>query len=502
MIKTSLTTIYPVDTGAICLNPGMGLTLTLFPRGVDNGRFWTDPSDIATASPLVSTVCFRVPWSFLEPVEGRFNWPLLDTPAQRWIARGKRIVIRVTCSEGWLPYATPEWVKDAGATGWNYRYGRGRNAKGHSWDPDPSDPVFLEKLEAFLRVFALRYDGNPNVAFIEIGSLGLSGQCHTANSSRIPDKLLGAAVRAHIALHTEAFQRTPLVIGAGVARAGLDEGEGAGLAQARSRGVLIRDDGLVSGESSLRWQRALRMGDEWITSPQFLGDPHDGMPSKREDDDLGEYLEAITGSRTSYASLPLVSTESLEQNRDAILQIARTVGYRFQLRRATWPSVVAIGDPFEIETRWENAGAAPCYSHGFVAFTLKDHRGGIAAVLVDESFDVGSLIPKGIFHGYKRGAHGDGQTTELQPVYPMDGIAQPDCNSSNEPSGLEISTEAGLLRSRCVVGENDPLIPSCLYDLYVSIGQCDGTPAIALPLPDDDGNLRYRLGKMRLQSPY
>lgn len=498
MIKTSHTTIYPVDSGAHCLNHGMGLTLTQFPNGIDNGRFWTNPDDIATAASLITTVCFRVPWSFLEPAEGRYNWPLLDTPAQRWIARGKRIAIRVTCSEAWLPYATPEWVKDAGAKGWNYRYGKGRNAKGHSWDPDPTDPVFLEKLEAFLRVFALRYDGNSNVAFIEVGSLGLSGQCHTAHSSRIPDKLLGAAVRAHIALHAASFQRTPLVIGAGMPSACAQEGGSTIADEAGGMGISIRDDGLVAGEGTSRWQHSIGTGADWMTSPKLLGDPRDATPSKREEDDHREYLEAIKESHASYAPLPLISPETLNQNRDAILRLARTVGYRFLLKRATWPSAVAIGDPFEIETRWENHGAAPCYSGGFVAFTLKDHRGGIAAILVDESFDVKSLNP----HGGKRGAPGDGQTAELQAVNITDGAAPADCSGSNERPSSEISTETRLLQSRCVVGENDPLIPSGPYDLYVSIGQRDGTPAIALPLPDDDGNRRYRLGKLKLQSPY
>jgi hypothetical protein len=45
-------------------------------------------------------VYLRVPWAFLEPEEGRFNWALLDTPAQRWIGKGKRVALRITCSKG------------------------------------------------------------------------------------------------------------------------------------------------------------------------------------------------------------------------------------------------------------------------------------------------------------------------------------------------------------------------------------------------------------------
>ena len=38
------------------------------------------------------------------------------------------------------------------------------------------------------------------------------------------------------------------------------------------------------------------------------------------------------------------------------------------------------------------------------------------------------------------------------------------------------------------------------YDVFVSVGTPTGTPKIALPLPDDDGHHRYRLGKLIISS--
>ena len=46
-----------------------------------------------------------------------------------------------------------------------------------------------------------------------------------------------------------------------------------------------------------------------------------------------------------------------------------------------------------------------------------------------------------------------------------------------------------------------PPTKSGTYDVFVSVGQRDGTPVIALPLPDDDGQRRYRLGKIELVQP-
>ena len=70
------------------------------------------PSDTLDDFPGVSTVCLRLPWAYLEPEERSYNWAILDTPTHRWIADGKRIALRLTCSENWMTYATPQWVKE------------------------------------------------------------------------------------------------------------------------------------------------------------------------------------------------------------------------------------------------------------------------------------------------------------------------------------------------------------------------------------------------------
>jgi len=92
----------------------------------------------------------------------RFNWSVVDTPAQRWIAKGKKIAFRFSCTESWLRFATPEWVQKAGAKGYNFKPGE-LDENGPYWEPEYDDPVFLEKLDHFLAAAAARYDGNPEV---------------------------------------------------------------------------------------------------------------------------------------------------------------------------------------------------------------------------------------------------------------------------------------------------------------------------------------------------
>ena len=44
--------------------------------------------------PGVNVVYLRLAWSYIEPEEGKFNWSVVDTPAQRWIAKGKQVAFR------------------------------------------------------------------------------------------------------------------------------------------------------------------------------------------------------------------------------------------------------------------------------------------------------------------------------------------------------------------------------------------------------------------------
>ena len=167
-----IVTVNPVDTGEALVNPGMGWTMHFYSNVPGNYGSKLVPSDTVEDFPGLSTVYLRIPWAYIEPEEGRFNWAILDTPAQRWIAKGKKIALRLTCSENWMKFATPEWVKDAGAKGSFYIYGKGPVEKA---TPGTHTLMtrFIEKLEKFLAAAGARYDGNPNVEFIDVGTYGM-----------------------------------------------------------------------------------------------------------------------------------------------------------------------------------------------------------------------------------------------------------------------------------------------------------------------------------------
>ena len=88
-----------IDNGKALVNPDMGWTMHFYSNVLANYGSKLEPSDVIEYFPGVSTVYLRIPWSFVEPEEGKFNWEILDTPAQRWIQSGKKVAFRITSTE-------------------------------------------------------------------------------------------------------------------------------------------------------------------------------------------------------------------------------------------------------------------------------------------------------------------------------------------------------------------------------------------------------------------
>ena len=175
-------TVQPADTGAALVNPDMGWTMHFYSNIPENYGSKLEPSDTLEDFPGLSTVYLRVPWAFLEPEEGEFNWALFDTPAQRWIAKGKRVAFRVTL------LGELDAVRHArmGAEGRGQGDLLSSSAKGRARRAVLGSG--LRAIRSSWRSWTAswppwraRYDGNPNVAFIDVGSFGMWGEGHTVH---------------------------------------------------------------------------------------------------------------------------------------------------------------------------------------------------------------------------------------------------------------------------------------------------------------------------------
>lgn len=466
-----LESVYPADNKKALINPDMGWTLHFYSNGLRNYGSRLEPNDTVEDFPGLSTVYLRIPWSFIEQEEGKFNWEVLDTPAQRWIDVGKRVAFRITAQESGIRYATPEWVEKAGAKGYDW----GRREGDSLWEPDFNDPVFLEKVENFISAMAERYDGNPNVAFVDIGHYGLWGEGHTAHSTHIEYGL--DVVGKHIDIYCRHFRNTLLCISDDFV--GHDApGDRFPISDyAFSKGVTIRDDSILVQNYGLpmpSWEQTAEPAPWfhsgmaqlfWPTLPVILEHEHYGSSSRKNAWDKDLFLQSIEDYHASYMSIHWWPREFLDANRDVIEKINLRMGYRIQLESIAWPKQVQLGVPFEINANWVNAGVAPCYPGGFPCITIKDLNGGHISVLVDESFDVKNLQ-----------------------------VAEP--GKAKALKQNSVFTVAPLLKDPR--RDNFRNVPAGKCEIFVSIGKRDGTPTLELPYDENDGHKRYKLGNIEI----
>lgn len=586
-VEPELVTVRPTDTGEALENPGMGWVFHHYDNSIQGYGPPLGPTYAGEGWPGLSVAYLRLAWAYLEPEDGVFDWTLVDTVAQRYIRAGRQIAFRFTCFESGIPFATPEWLKDAGVKGRWFRYGQGvvddPGEPGTTWEPDYDDPLFLRHLDRFLAAAAARYDGNPHVAFVDIGSIGIWGEGNPCtrgyplspykthidlhfkhfkqallvgmddwrprpefqragtytstfavrvtpdlrgrslhvkagiwlpgdNGRDLPEQRLLPAfaaadrrvtlgevavgedgtvafvpapivneppVEADFAVRYQEFSTRPdtalvtvewqiprdLPQGAvafchvGDAEkdirqnCGFGTGRNEALDYARSLGATMRDDSIIY-RKGFRFSSDWQAEDFWRRVPVVLESGHYGANDWSDGADL-DYFAAIEAYHGSYISIHGPPGLMWRKHEEIIRKMSRRLGYRLQVVEARWPRQAIAGQPIAIHSSWRNAGVAPCYPGGNPTFALKNADGAIQAVWSQEAFSVRDLA-----------------------------VAAPD----EAPVAETVAT----VRVPERLGDGD-------YTLFVSVGDRDGTPRLALPLANGDGERRYALGTIRVR---
>ena len=230
-----------------------------------------------------------------------------------------------------------------------------------TWD----DPVFLRKFKAFVRALGKRYDGNPDIAFIDIRSYGNWGEGHIG-MLKAPGIVLTPPENLkdnYFLPYFEAFPRTQLIVpwGSDMYASVYD--------WAVRRGAGIRRDGILS-----KWSRD---GSECLRA-------HGRHPSVFEYCDGYEDMKKngwwkpdmlrdtyFPGGKPSYMQW---NPRIFEENRDFCLKLGNYVGYHFVLEEAVLPKSFLSSEPLHIEWRWLNDGVACLYEPCHVAIALLDRE--------------------------------------------------------------------------------------------------------------------------------
>lgn len=337
--------------------------------------------------PGMDHLYIRLSWAYLEPEEGKFNWTIVDDLVNKWTDKGLKVAFRISCKEtnGYdrieQQFATPKWVMEAGAKGEHYIQGEKVGPEG-PWEPVFDDPIFLQKLEAFLRVFAARYDGKPWLRYVDIGSIGDWGEGHTWAGSRIEYTI--DQKKTHIDLYCRCFQSTQLIISDDFVYNIKNPENRAALHQyLMQHGISYRDDSILvdgylrngySQTYSVRspefYEDTYRKGPTVLELQHYYKVKSDGNWLPKEGSALARFAPGQTGPDFFRGAMGLIhptyigyhgdAHEWLTENPELTVELLNRCGYWFFLHQVNIPTPLRVGKN-SLQMIWENRGVAPAY---------------------------------------------------------------------------------------------------------------------------------------------
>ncbi|HID24608.1 MAG TPA: DUF4832 domain-containing protein [Planctomycetaceae bacterium] len=357
-------TVAPKVSDAILANPKVGWETFHRPADQDKNLPSWIPSTVHYA---------RWGWGRLEPRPGQIAYAFLDEELKRSRAAGQTYAFRVMCcsTSPRTPYHPP-WLREKGGRVVQTRYGGEPTLD----VPDLDDPVVLKAHLDFIRRLGARYDGHPDLAHVDLGSVGWWGEWHMSQSSDL--KMPSLATRKKIVdAYLAAFKKTPLLMLVGGREM---------LKYAVAQGTGWRADCLGDmGGFSKRWCH-MRMGypqmlssaqalDAWKRAPVAWESCWDMRKWVDEGWSLRfifNYALALHGSFINNKSVPLPEGEEVRREVERFL---RRLGYRFVLKQLRHPATVRAGGTLTLTMRWQNTGSAPCYDPYRLAYRLSNDRG-------------------------------------------------------------------------------------------------------------------------------
>lgn len=370
--------VLPKPEKRVVVNPGKGWVLYGGPFGANRDLL-----------PLSSLGYRRFEWADLEPQEGQFDWSPIEKAAAAWDKEGKQFAFGVMCLSSHTGkkdgYVTPKWVFDAGAA---HRVVKLEELKhrmagtpGTKVVPDFNDPVFLQKLAAFLSAMGTRFDGDPRIAFIDVRSYGNWGEGHMYPFGG--ETISAEEFRYHVQLHIDAFRKTRLCLSC--------ENRNSPHVSVydwavREKGFAARRDGICGNSDGSETLRAFGIAPavfELFGPYDFLKEQgwwagHDNKERKNYGFRLADCVE--TG-KASYCDLSRGGASGkalLAAEPELVERLANRMGYHFVLTKAVLPREFVRDAAGTGTFFWRNDGVAPIYVPCEVAVGLLDAAGQVA----------------------------------------------------------------------------------------------------------------------------
>ena len=366
-------TVRPTEIDDILTNPGIGfMTFQRFNGDTLNqAKRWTEGKPIVYQQfngnlenkdhPMTTIAYFRIYWKFIEPNMGKYRWDLIDKALKTARQRQQTLMLRIA------PYGTgtqndvPDWYRTI--------VGKRKNLRVKKWQVDPEDPRYVKHFTKMIKILGKRYDGHPDLESLDVSIVGAWGE--GAGSALLTDKTRQALVDAYI----NSFKKTHLVM--------LLTDKNTNSYALSKADVGWRVDCLGDmGGFSANWshmndyypQAIINFGvkDAWEKAPVTL----EVCWVMQHWKDMGWDVDYIIDESLKWhiSSFNAKSSPVPKEWWPAVNRWLSKMGYRFVLRKFTYPSVVNPNSKLSFTSWWDNKGVAPCYKKFPLALRLKNNK--------------------------------------------------------------------------------------------------------------------------------
>ncbi|KEO85275.1 DUF4832 domain-containing protein [Tumebacillus flagellatus] len=364
--------VHKQETQAVLNNPFMGLA-----PGADHDGPYVQPHRL---------VYGVVTWKELEPVKGQFNFAGVEKRLHfdEWNARGAKVILRVV-----LDYSSD--TKHIDIPEWLYQEMHGDGAYydadlGKGFSPNYSNPILIQEHAQLMKKLGERYDHDPRIAFLALGSLGHWGEWHTlqTDTQYIPFPKTEIS-DLYVHQYLDAFPDKKLLM----RRPYPIVGEyGIGLYNdmfGNARSTYDFKDWYENGyRSSLAEADIPAVPEFWKEGPSGgeFGDA-DTVKGLVKSDKIESVLQQARDTHVSWMGASILADEKFPPAEQANLdRFLNTMGYRFTIPNASFSEQVRQGGLLSVALTIANRGVAPFYYKWPLELSLVDTAGHVAAATI------------------------------------------------------------------------------------------------------------------------
>ena len=356
----------------------------------------------------------RFQWNQLEPEEGRYDWAPIDRCLAAFAKMGLPFAFRIMCanlhSSG--RDCTPQWVFDKGAKGYvyeglEYALPDGTKTK-DKVAPWFGDPVFIACHRRFIEALAKRYDGDPRLHGIDLGSYGNWGEWHcyplwpkgrrNEGSPGNPSEVR----RQYVDMYLDNFRKTPVIFMTDDAPM-LAYAEGKGTFRVGLRRDGVGDPKNIQWAGSKRYADTPQMGEVWKHRPVWFewwgnGDKFGEKGTRFETWVIDKPVAWMLENHVSLVNTIPFNPQVFARKRPDLYPLIRDLdlkaGARFVAERA---ELTATADGFAVRLTGTNAGVARIHLPYRAEYVIAAAEGA-APVRVPSSFRPCEILPGAFAH--------------------------------------------------------------------------------------------------------